>query len=215
MSDIVAVLVGKDGETVSFLEKGVVRLYRRETEGWQLIRELPYSAEPDKGMKHMRDLLHRLVELIDGAKAVVGREVAGISFNVFDSAGLSIIEAPGKPLDFLERVWEILNSEEGEEEGMSDTESAEDIPESPVPDGKEGRFYLDLKKLQLHKPEITSKKALLPFLKNETFYELVVICAHVPPWFDRQFGDMGLKYNFAKKGEDEVCVTIYHDVCRD
>ena len=46
----------------------------------------------------------------------------------------------------------------------------------------EGYYLIDLNELQFTKPELTSKKAIIPFLDKFEFDTLEVICCHIPPW---------------------------------
>ena len=54
----------------------------------------------------------------------------------------------------------------------------------PVETQTPGIYFLDLGQLQTECPEVSSKKALLPFLSNTPFLELQLVCAHIPPWLE-------------------------------
>ncbi len=54
----------------------------------------------------------------------------------------------------------------------------------PVETQTPGIYFLDLAQLQKECPEISSKKALLPFFSNTPFLELQLVCAHIPPWLE-------------------------------
>ena len=59
--------------------------------------------------------------------------------------------------------------------------------------------------------DLTSKGLLIPFLENGAFERLDVILSHIPPWFDKKFGDLGLSYETLEALPDQITVRIIHE----
>jgi hypothetical protein len=54
----------------------------------------------------------------------------------------------------------------------------------PIETSTPGVYYLDLVALQRECPEVTSKKAMMDFLRDTPFMELRLVCKHIPPWIE-------------------------------
>jgi Fe-only nitrogenase accessory protein AnfO len=62
------------------------------------------------------------------------------------------------------------------------------------PGMNEGYFYLNMKEILSKNPQLTSKRILIPYLKNGEFDRLDIICSHVPKWFDKDLVSLGFEY---------------------
>jgi Fe-only nitrogenase accessory protein AnfO len=83
------------------------------------------------------------------------------------------------------------------------------VPAARVPGGS--CFRLDMKSALSANPDLTSKGLLIPFLEKEEFERLDVILSHIPPWFDKKFGDLGLSYETLEVLPDQITVRIIHE----
>ena len=70
-------------------------------------------------------------------------------------------------------------------------------------DTEEGRFRIDLASVLSHRPELTSRQVLIPFLENRAFTELEICCSHLPRWFDEQLRRLGLTSRIEHAGETD------------
>lgn len=212
----VAVVVGSNGVTASLLDADVsIRVFRKELDEWIQEKELPVELHPEKGLTGVREEIKRLISELDNARVLVAGDISGVAYNAFDVAGYAVFQIPEKqPQDFLGFV---LASVEKQQEDLqrlqSGLENGGDIPQ-PQPLGEDGTYYLDMIQAQMDNPNATSKQLLKPFLKNQTFYELVVICSHIPPWFDREFEGMKLTYEKEIMGQERYKVTIHAASCQ-
>ena len=74
--------------------------------------------------------------------------------------------------------------------------------------------YLDYLLLEIKHPEITTKKAMLPFFDSTPFFSLTVRLSHLPPWLE--VGSYAEKYDISrKKTDDALLVTIKNKVCKE
>jgi len=85
-----------------------------------------------------------------------------------------------------------------------------DIVQFLEPGMYKGDFCLNMEEILSKNPQLTSKKILIPYLKNGDFNRLDVICSHVPKWFDKDFGVLGLKYETVNVLPNKETVRIMH-----
>ena len=71
-----------------------------------------------------------------------------------------------------------------------------------------GDFCLDMEKILLKNPEMTSKKILIPYLKNGEFKRLDIICSHIPKWFYTDLGTLGFQYETVNELPNRTTVRI-------
>ena len=55
---------------------------------------------------------------------------------------------------------------------------------------------------------MTSKKILIPYLKNGEFNWLDVICSHLPKWFVTDLGSMGFEYEIVNDLPNKKTVRV-------
>lgn len=203
----IAVYMGDSGETASLYEKGKLVVYRKMQQKWSLLGEKDFVLEQGRGLPGMRAGMAELLGFIAGCRVFVGREVAGVPYFELEKAGLSVWEFEGRPGDFLDYV---LEKEEEEQREAARQRTA--IQTAPV-EISGGCYTFSLKEIQEGNAGITSKQALLPFLKKGDFYSLEVVCSHVPPWLEAEFAAGGLAGEVQKTGPNEVRVTITKKCC--
>jgi Fe-only nitrogenase accessory protein AnfO len=71
-----------------------------------------------------------------------------------------------------------------------------------------GDFSLNMEEILLKNPELTSKKILIPYLKNGEFNSLDIICSHIPKWFYTDLGVLGFEYETVKELPNRKTVRI-------
>jgi hypothetical protein len=81
---------------------------------------------------------------------------------------------------------------------------------SPVPQGGDGEYFLDLEEVMKDELAPTSKQVIIPFLKEKNFTKLVIKSTHVPPWFYVDFPELGVKADAQKQddGKYNIIVTL-------
>lgn len=210
MNRQVAIFVDNHGESTLLQEAENVNVYVNEDENWHLIKNIPFALFGVKDLNDTRERISKLIESLDNCNIIVGEEFTGLIYTVFHSANFKIIEASGKPEEFLDEL--IVKLEEYEAELLSQKAKAAAI-EEPVALDKEGYYYLDLNELQKNNSSISSKQALVPFLKNKTFYELQVICSHVPPWLENELEKLGYNKNIEQLQNNQFKISITKKVC--
>lgn len=201
MVDKVAVIANDSGETTFVQQFGKIIIYEKHEEQWISKREIEYTVDIFKGTKGIRESLQEIVKYLGDCRVIVGSEVSGVFYNILDMENFKIWEFNGNIEDFFDYI--IANS--NEQIDICNTENNE--VSEPIGTGEEGCYYLDLIKLQVNKASVSSKQALLPFLKVGNFKKLSVVCKHVPPWLEGTIRSMKMKMDIEKK-QKEYEVTI-------
>lgn len=212
MDKKIAVVLDHNGKTTSIYEPSIIKVYEKEKEAWKVIKEFAFNINNLKGIKYVRESITSMIEALDNCKIIVAQEIAGVSYNILDMAEFKIWEIEGVPEDFLDYILEKL---EQDELSMNSAAAESKVITIPVPTDKEGCYYINLKELQQNKSGVTSKQALLPFLRNSIFYELQVICSHIPPWLEGQLKSLNMKANTSKIDTNEYKITIYPKTCNE
>lgn len=204
----IAVIINEENELMSFETGNVLLVFGKESEGWQMVREIRYALDTTSDMAGMRDNIRNIISELGDCKIIVGKTISGLSYNIFDRLGFEIFEADSVSEDLME---EILNELEAEAAEVSDYSKSS--PTEPVMTSDEGVYFLNLIQLQEKHPEISSKKALQSFIETAVFYRLDVICSHIPPWFDMLLPQKKLTYDVEELERNQLKVSITKKVC--
>lgn len=202
----IAVFLNSNGETISFNETGVVKVYLKDKEEWKVIKEIVFGIDNLTTSKEIREKLTAMAQALGECKVFVATEIKGLPFTVLDGMGFNIWKVKGTPEKFLEHVLE------SEEEEKLNKLKGQVIP-TPVQQGDKGNYYIDLKAIMESNEKVTSKQMLLPFLNNESFNELEIVCGHIPPWFEGEFKKLNLKSHIEKINEGEFNVKVHPEDC--
>ncbi len=204
----IAVIINEENELMSFETGNVLLVFGKESEGWQVVREIRYALDTTSDIAGMRDNIRNIISELGDCKIIVGKTISGLSYNIFDRLGFEIFEADSVSEDLME---EILNELEAEAAEVSDYSKSS--PTEPVMTSDEGVYFLNLIQLQEKHPEISSKKALQSFIETAVFYRLDVICSHIPPWFDMLLPQKKLTYDVEELERNQLKVSITKKVC--
>lgn len=181
MNEIAVFLEEKDVIS-SFEEAKYVKIFTKDQYVWKVKKVILINRTSNgKGISEIRQEYKNIINEMEGCKIVVVTKAFGIPYSVFYMEDFSVWELEGNPLNFLD---EIINREmEQEEIENQEVEVAKKLDD--------GGYLIDLQELELINPEISSKKAIIPYLEKEEVKKIEVICCHVPPWLN----DRKDKYN--------------------
>ncbi len=203
----IAVFLDNNNKTISFDEAGVVKIYSKDKEEWNVIKEIPFSIINLSSTKEIRESVIKMINNLDDCKVFAATEVRGISFTILDGMKFNSYEVEGKPDDFLEDIFQGELEDKRNEFNENNDSETKSIP-MPLEGEEEGKYHIDLKMILQSNKKVTSKQILLSFLNNMKFNELEIICGHVPPWFDKEFKRLNLKSNMDAI-EDGFIVKVY------
>ncbi len=183
MSLEIAVWVNENGVTTTLNTPGMVVVYRKWQGNWKACRGKVISSPSTGGISGLRRLMSEVFEVMESCKIFVAQKVTGIPYFELEKSKRTVWEMPGKPEDFLDYI---LSCEEKEKEQSRELKSAAVVVPVPV-EIEAGRYQVSIKEIQENGGGITSKQVLQPFLRRGNFFELEVICSHVPPWLEAEF----------------------------
>lgn len=171
----------REKEMRPFADCNMAEIYENQGEAWNTVQTASFSPLQSITVRELREETNKIISLIGEVEAVVCKEMTGIPFSVFDRKGYCIFSADEVSQETLNGI--ICDIEESDEKKRIKDEMIRNA--SPVESLNPGIYHLNLKELQEQCPDISSKKALTAFLSDTPFLELHLICAHVPPWLER------------------------------
>lgn len=210
MTKKIAVLLNNAEETETMYASSVIKVYSKEKSHWEVINQFPFTLKNLTTVKSIRERIVDLMEKLDECKIIVAKELNGIPQTVLDMSGFTILEVEGNPEDFLDEVLETL-----EKYQISLLDSDKECNISPAPINNEGGYYINLKEIQNNNQGISSKQALRPFLHNTTFYELTVVCSHIPNWLEGELKKLNMALNTTIVTQNEYKITIFNKICNE
>ena len=211
--NVMAVFRDDTNQLARFDEMTNFVFYTKEESCWHKSDAVPLHPDLSGGLAAIRENIQQLLGAFNACKIIITKSLTGIPYQVFDRSGFIICEAEAFDLDLLDAIQAdlLIQDEEAKEDELllSNTPSETDVP---------GYYFIDLTQVQKKHPEMSSKMALLPFLKETPFYALEVVCDHIPPWFDHKLPEMNLSYilkNSAEQNKNDSAkhVVISHLVC--
>ncbi len=203
----IAVIVNDEQELSPFEKGSFINIYNKNNTQWQLFKEVRYYINTNMSLSDLRENIKSLIMELEDCKIIVGKVMSGLAYNIFDRNGFAIFEAKNITSSVLDDIYNEVCSLKAE------AANSKQITLSPVQTEENGVFYINLIELQTKHPEISSKKALKPFLETTPFYRLEVICSHVPPWFDTILPELNLSYSIEENGDNKYNVSILNNVC--
>lgn len=199
----IAVFVNDNGKTISFNESGIINVYSKKEEEWQITKTIPFDItniiDKDIVCEKMRDM----AESLDKCKVIIASEVKGIFYTVLDCMEFDIWTIDGMPEEFLEYVFR------REQEEKIEKISREEAP-MPIEKGQPKHYYIDLRTVMEGNEKVSSKQVLLPFFQNVKFEELEIYCTHVPRWFEDKFKNLNLGFFAESISSNLVKIKVYH-----
>ena len=195
-----------EGELVSMEDCAEVLLFEKEDSAWRVISKHPFRLA-GRSSSEIRDSVRSLILQLD-CTAVVASHIAGIPYRIFDTMGFSIFEADRLSFGLLDDLIQDIRKARIELR-------REETETEPIPIDDEGRWFLDLIALQEKHPEISSKQALRPFIQNNAFLELRLLCTHIPPWLDVELPPKQLGCTIESMQDGRLTVNISRALCKE
>ncbi|MBW9153342.1 Fe-only nitrogenase accessory protein AnfO [Clostridium estertheticum] len=206
----IAVFLDASGKTQSIVQPGIIKVYDGSKGTWKITKEIIFRIDNIAGIKEIRGNIINMAEELGNCKVFVGREIKGMTYNILDGMGFNTWELEGTPMELLEFVFE-KEMVEAKLIKLSELENVKPI----IQKVKDGHYYVNLKKIQKNNESLTSKSILIPFLTTTIFYQLEIICGHIPPWFHAEFEKLNLKMETTHISQSEIKVMVYPDICKE
>ena len=205
--DCIAVLENTDNSITSMDTCTHLAVWQRDWstgKGWHACDPVPFSLEGCETLPQMRNRLRELAQLLPAEAAIAGASISGLAYNELSRMGFCLCELDHFSPDILDALAsEILTSAQGEVQ----------VPTAPTPTDMPGVYSINLMEVQAAHPDITSKKALRPFLATTPFVELEIICGHMPPWLEDHMRQQHLTCSLTRQDDGTVRARISHALC--
>ncbi|WP_099466929.1 Fe-only nitrogenase accessory AnfO family protein [Konateibacter massiliensis] len=209
----IGVVLNEKQEIASIMDGVKIAVYEKKESGWFPTYEVKNYLGQKETIDEMREFIQQLILELKGCKILVAFALTGIPFMMLDKEGFMLCEAE----EISERLFEEIAYDYAKTEQEKLRHSLKlqiDYPSKPFETNIKGIFELDLKKLQECHPQISSKMAVIPFLKEETFYQLNLYCDHVMPWLEHNPIMLGYQYEVIKLESKGYQVCIGKKLCR-
>jgi Fe-only nitrogenase accessory protein AnfO len=203
----ISVVENNDQKTSSIFEPGFIVTYEENDEGWKILNRFENKVCNAKNIAAVRMAVADTIKQLDNVKIVVASEIPGIAFGIFEVAGFEIFLVEKNGFDALDSVKKEMLEIIAEQQ---DKPSKFDIMQFMEPGTNKGDFCLNMEKILSKNPQLTSKRILLPYLKNGEFNRLDVICSHIPKWFTKDLRVLGFEHETVNSLPNEKTVKIVH-----
>ena len=201
----IAVVENNNQKTSSIFEPGFVAIYEDDGGKWKVLSRFENKVCNAKGIAAVRTAVADTIKQLGDVNIVVASEIPGIAFGTFQATGFEILLVENSVLDVLDSVKkEMLELIEKRQEKPREF----NIMQYLEPGMNKGDFCLNMEEILSKNPELTSKKILIPYLKNGEFNGLDVICSHIPKWFNIDLGVLGFQYEIVNELPNKITVRI-------
>lgn len=203
----IAVVENDDRKTSSIFEPGFIAIYEEDDRGWKVLNRFENKVCNAKGMAAVRTAVADTIKQLGDVKVIVASEIPGIASGTFQAAGFDIFLVENSVLNILDSIKK--ETLEAIEERQKEPQKFE-ITQFLEPGVSKGDFSINIEEIMFKNPDLTSKKILIPYLKNGEFNRLDVICSHLPKWFVTNLGVLGFEYEIVSDLPNKKTVRVTH-----
>ncbi|TCT24027.1 Fe-only nitrogenase accessory protein AnfO [Thiobaca trueperi] len=193
----IAACIDGQGEPLSPQEPCILRLFAHEDGAWRHVSDTAFNGITARSIAEITQQAERLGALLDGAEALLVRDVKGIAVTLLQNLGLRLWRLDGPPEAALDAVRRELEA------------AARELPDPArffASGETEGEYRIDLAAVLASDSSLNSQLVLVPFMQQTPFSRLEVVCDHPPRWLDRQLPAAGFDWEDAS--QEGVCRLI-------
>lgn len=212
MKEEIALYVNGLGEITDFSEAGFIRIFFKDKSKWNIKKEMSFDFNIAFEKEHIGLYTRKISEVLEECKIFVAKEIPNLIYMILNNLQVSTWKMEGEQYKILEYVMEKEREEAEEIKVINEIEIINQEERFlPKEIGSSGYYTLNLKELQEHNIGITTKQVLKPFFIENSFNELIVICSHIPCWFEEELNRLNLNFEVSKTGENDYIVIINHN----
>ncbi len=201
----IAVVEDNNQKTSSIFEPSFIAVYEGAGGKWNLLNRFENKVCDAKGISAVRTAVEDTVKQLGDVRVVVASDIPGIAFGVFQASNFSIFLVEDCVLDTLDSIKKEMHEIA---EKRQETPSKFDIMQFLQPGMNTGDFSLDMEEIMLKNPDLSSKKILIPYLKEKGFNNLDIVFSHIPKWFDTELAVLGFKYEVVSELPNKMIIRI-------
>lgn len=207
----IAAFINQKGECLPIYAKGKIRIYSDESGRWLQAVDLLFELDDQQTIDVVRDSLIKLLKRLEkeGCHDLIARDVRGFALSIMDGMGCEMWRLDGAPEAYLDLIREEKGRQCKQPEDLkpiSGDEVLSFLPLAVNDEGQNSRYQINLIR-SLAASGMTSKQLLLPFIREQPFAALEVICDHLPKWFDKELACHQMGYQVTK-AEDGIIHAI-------
>ena len=208
----IAVILNQMEEVDSFVYGNKIVVYQLDHTKWNKGKEIAIDLLDEnhmESMHYLRRSIKDLIEELQDCNILVGTIITGIPYMLFDHAGFMLCETEHLTEELLHIIWKDYEIAKGDKDENEKNQIKENYPSVPF-ETQCGVYELDMCRLKTSHPEVTSKMALIPFLKKGRFDRLDIYCDHVMPWLERELEMWGMSYQSKRMEKSGYKIEIKH-----
>lgn len=173
-------------------------------DAWRRLKTVPFTLSGCYELVEMRNRLRTIEQHLPQGAVIAGTSISGLAYSELNHMGFCLCE--------LERFSpEILDALAAEVAASAELTAR--VSAQPVAGDSPGSYTINLVEVQMAHPEISSKKALRPFLATTPFVELEIICSHMPPWLEGHVKDHNLTCSRSRTQDGRLRLRISRALC--
>jgi len=201
----IAVLVNAEHITCGFEKDGTIYVYEKVNCEWNVKKQMEYCTKELADTFAFHQKIKEISTWMGECKIVVVNRIRGIHYLAFEEYQISMLEIKGEPVKFLDDIVDCLNHQR--------TVVEVPLEHNAIYERQPGKFGTDLRDVMNGKTSYNSKQILLPFLKNEFYSELEILCNHIPKWLEKEQTEMKIRitmeaYKDCMKVKVYPCVSL-------
>lgn len=184
MQNEIAVILDKNHNLAKLQEANTLLIYKRQDMLWKVHNEININNMCNGTIPVVRENLSKLIKSLRDCRIIVGNNITGIVYHVFNQEGFIISELNSFQESMLESIYHEISNEMLEMK--EEMESSKKSPTRPYETNRKNHYFFDFNLLKNSNASYTSKSTIIPFLNSTTFEQLEIICDHIMPWFHRK-----------------------------
>lgn len=194
----IAAFVDVNGNTQDFDTSGMVHVYEQNKGSeWDCVCKVPLYINDRMNIADIRQSIHTTASSLEGCRAFIAKRCKGIFNAIFEEElHIRLFSATGLAFVVLDEVRDRFRADalEAIKRAEQHKREQDEYSINPVPvAGSEGRYLINLVKVQEKNESMNSKDILVPFFENNKFVELEIICLHTPKWIERELVNLNYK----------------------
>lgn len=222
MSHQITVLVNKQGETALLTSESKAVTYIRNAGVWNNVAEIDFTLNGVTSLNELRARIAGLTAFMAENKIFVAAKIRGIARSILLQENMNIWEMEGRPQEFLDMILQKeKEKEEAEEEGKGKCKGenclALTVPDEnrdthPIREISPDHYVVSLKEIQENNTQITTKQALLPFLRQKKFRVLEISCSHIPQWLEPELMACSCSLHVSQQSNGLIVLIVKSDI---
>jgi Fe-only nitrogenase accessory protein AnfO len=196
----IAVLVNENKTTSGFEKDGIILVYKKDNGEWKISRKMEYQTDDLTNSLALHQKIKEICIWLRECNIIIVNRIRGIHYIAFEEYQISMLEIKGIPEHFLEDIRECINHQR--------TTQMVPMEHNTIYERQPGKYDTDLRDVMNGKTSYNSKQILLPFIKNETFSVLEILCNHIPKWLEKEQNELNIRI-VVENYKDCMKVKVY------